>query len=238
MKVSNRCVALVKGFEGGQSADGLFRPYFDDNGNVWTIGYGHTKGVTAKSRPLTAGEASALLRRDLDEGYAPPVDRLNSALDLGLTQNEFAALVSAVYNLGPGSLDRGRTMGDALRSKNRPRIADAFLVYVKDADGQTLNGLLRRRGLERKLFLSQSKPTMAAWLTPVELRRVIELDAIRRGTKKPTHPDREDVLVRELTKQRQAIWRSAQPASAGGDGRGWRHANRRRRYVTLETRTD
>jgi lysozyme len=237
MRVSNRCVSLVKGYEGGQSADGLFRPYFDKNGNVWTIGYGHTNGVTVNSRPLTEREASALLRRDLDHGYAPPVSQINDTLGLGLSQNEFDAVVSAVYNLGPGILGPGRTMGDALRSKDRRRIADAFLVYVKDAHGQTLNGLIRRRRMERKLFRSQSRPTMAAWLTPVELRRVVELDAIRRGAKTPAHPGREDVLVRELTKQRKAIWRAAQPKSAGGDGRGWRYANRRRRYITLETRT-
>jgi lysozyme len=237
MKVSNRCVALVKGFEGGQSADGMFRPYYDRNGNVWTIGYGHTGGVTAHSRPLTEAEASALLRRDLDQGYAPSVNRTNSALSLELTQSEFDALVCAVYNIGPGIMEAGRTMGDALRSKDRRRIGDAFLVYSKDANGQTLAGLIRRRRLERKLFLSESRPTMAAWLTPVELRRVIELDAIRRGARKPEHPGREEVLVRELSKQRRAIWRAAQPMSAGGDGHGWRYANRRRRYITLETRT-
>ena len=157
-----------------------------------------TNGVSSTSRPLTEGEASALLRRDLDHGYAPPVNRANTTLDVGLSQNEFDAVVCAVYNLGPGILDRGRTMGDALRSKDRRRIADAFLVYVNDANGKTLEGLVRRRRLERKLFLSQSRPTMAAWLTPVELRRVVELDAIRRGSKRPAHPDREDVLVREL----------------------------------------
>ena len=237
MKVSGRCIAVVKGFEGGQSADGMFRPYFDGNGNVWTIGYGHTKGVTSGSRPLTEGQASALLRRDLDEGYAPPVNRLNSALQLHLTQSEFDALVCAVYNLGPGILEKDRTMGDALRTRNRHRIADAFLVYVKDAHGQTLGGLVRRRKMERTLFLSKSRPAMAGWLTPVELRRVIELDAIRRGTTKPSHPHREDVLTRELTQQRKAIWRAAQPISRGGDGRGWRHANRQRRYLTLEART-
>lgn len=237
MKVSRRCIAVVKGFEGGQSSDGMFRPYFDGHGNVWTIGYGHTRGVTPSSRPLTEGQASALLRRDLDEGYAPPVDRLNRALRLNMTQAEFDAVVCAVYNLGPGILEKGRTMGDALRTKNRERIANAFLVYVKDANGQTLPGLVRRRKMERTLFLSKSRPAMAAWLTPVELRRVIELDAIRRGTRKPAHPHREDVLTRELTKQRQAIWRAAQPQSSGGDGRGWRYANRRRRYLTLQART-
>jgi hypothetical protein len=45
------------------------------------------------------------------------------------------------------------------------------------------------------------------------------------------------VLVRELTSQRQAIWRAAQPKASGGDGRGWSYAHRKRRYLTLESRT-
>ena len=42
-------------------------------------------------------------------------------------------------------------MGNAIRSKNRARIADAFLVYDK-AGGRTLPGLTRRRRAERALF--------------------------------------------------------------------------------------
>jgi hypothetical protein len=37
-----------------------------------------------------------------------------------------------------------------------------------------------------------------------------------------------------LQEKRKEIWRLAQPASAGGDGNGWDHANRRERYETLK----
>lgn len=37
-----------------------------------------------------------------------------------------------------------------------------------------------------------------------------------------------------LQEKRKTIWRLAQPASDGGDGKGWDHANRRERYETLK----
>jgi hypothetical protein len=44
-------------------------------------------------------------------------------------------------------------------------------------------------------------------------------------------------LRKSMTKQRKRIWRSAQPASEGGDGKGWDHARRRDRYRSLRART-
>lgn len=56
------------------------------------------------------------------------------------------------YNLGQGIFARGRTMGDAIASRDHRRIADAFLVYHK-AGGLVLPGLARRRRAERALYL-------------------------------------------------------------------------------------
>jgi lysozyme len=78
--------------------------------------------------------------------------KVSNDANLSLSQNEADALASLVYNLGPGILDDGRTMGSALRSRNRARIASAFLVYDM-AGGQHLPGLARRRRAERALFL-------------------------------------------------------------------------------------
>lgn len=152
-KVSSRGVKMIASFEGGMSRDGKFHPYKDAVG-VWTIGYGHTAGVRSSSSPLTKAEAEALLKHDLNVKYAPPVAKAAKAAGVTLTQNEFDALVSAVYNLGPGILDRGRSMGDALRAKSRKKMAAAFPLYVK-AGGKTLPGLVKRRAAERKLFLTK-----------------------------------------------------------------------------------
>jgi len=145
--LSQKGAEFIASWEGFSS-----RPYRDAVG-VWTIGYGSTKGVGPNTPPITREQALARLKREVDEVYGAAVARTAKAVGLSLKQHEFDALTSLVYNCGPGILDRGRTMGDALRSRDRRRIADAFLVYDK-AGGQTLPGLVRRRRAERKLFLS------------------------------------------------------------------------------------
>lgn len=147
--VSPKAAAMIAQFEGGQSSDGLFHPYRDVVG-VWTIGYGHTHGVSAASKPLTKAQALALLTQDLNQVYAPPVN----ALGLPLNQNQFDATVSAVYNLGPGILDANRTFGAELRARHWQKAADALLLY-DHAGSQRLPGLTIRRKAERALFLSK-----------------------------------------------------------------------------------
>jgi lysozyme len=142
VEVNAAGVELIKEFEGFRSA-----PYQDSVG-VWTIGYGHTAGVGPHSPDLTEAQAEKLLREDLDREYAPKVN----ALGLPLNQNQFDALVSFVYNLGPLYLEAGHTMGDALRAHNWTAAADSFTMY-DEAGGHALPGLLRRREAEKALFL-------------------------------------------------------------------------------------
>jgi len=142
--MSDRGVAFVAGFEGFRA-----RPYHDAKG-VLTQGYGETQ------QPLggtwTRAYALGRLRRRLNDNYLAPVLRLAKSIGLSLSQNEADALGSLSYNLGPGIFDKGRTMGDAMRSKNKARIADAFLVYDEPNNPAVHAGLARRRRAERALF--------------------------------------------------------------------------------------
>lgn len=151
-KVSAACVDMVARFEGGRGKDGRFHAYFDKAGGVWTIGYGHTKGV----RPgmvWSAAKARRVLRRELNRSYAPAV----ADLKLPLTQPMFDALVSAVYNLGPAVLGTQHTLGAALHKRRWHAAADALLLYVHAANGAVEPGLVTRRKAERALFLSGAK---------------------------------------------------------------------------------
>ena len=95
--ISKRGLALIAGFEGFRSA-----PYQDAVG-VWTIGYGSTAGVNRHTPPVTRAEALARMRLEIQARYEPAVTNLG----LKLTQGQHDALVSAVYNLGPGVLRAG-----------------------------------------------------------------------------------------------------------------------------------
>ena len=152
MKVSANGIALIKKYEGFRS-----RPYQLGDG-VTTIGYGETRGITMSSGPWTEAYASKRLVRRVNRDYAPWVTRLG----LKFNQHQFDAIVSAVYNLGPGVLERGRSLGAALRSKrdagyNR-RVAAALRLYSMPGS-KFHEGLLRRRNDEAALF---SRPVLSA----------------------------------------------------------------------------
>lgn len=140
-------LAFIAGREGFSA-----RPYRDAVG-VLTLGFGETEGVKP-GMVWTRAHALARLKLRAERDYGRPV--LAAARDAGLTlkQHEYDALVSLAYNLGPGILQPGRTMGDAIRSKSRHRIADAFLPYDQ-AGGHALLGLTLRRRAERRMFLDR-----------------------------------------------------------------------------------
>lgn len=143
--VSAAGVAFVAGFEGFRA-----RAYRDPVG-VLTQGYGETHGVTP-GKPWSRAYAAARLRTRLNRDYLAPVLEVADSVGLHLTQREADALASLTYNLGAGAVGADWTMGQAIRSKNRSRIAAAFLLYDK-AGGRRLPGLTRRRRAERAMFL-------------------------------------------------------------------------------------
>lgn len=145
--VSNVGLDLIKEFESFRSVR------YQDPKGVWTIGYGETRGISRFTLPWTRAKAAQRLKLRVNRDYLAPVLKLAKEVGLHLKQNEADALASLVYNLGPGILDRGRSMGDAMRSKDRKRIADAILEYDEPNNPVVHAGLKRRRQAERKLFL-------------------------------------------------------------------------------------
>jgi lysozyme len=143
--VSTACVDLVKRFEGFRS-----EPYTDAVG-VWTIGYGHTARVGPQSKHMTEHEAAALLERELDERYFPHVRQLPTFA--AMAQHQVDALTSFVFNLGPGAIAAGTGIGKALRERHWGTAGDEMLKWDQ-AGGRRLEGLARRRRLERALFRS------------------------------------------------------------------------------------
>lgn len=137
-KISDAGIALIKSFEGCR-----LDAYKCPTGK-WTIGYGHTGGVTAGQK-ITAAQAEAYLRVDL-ERFEKNVAKFDSKYHW--TQNEFDALVSFAYNLG--SIDKLIAGG----TRSKAVIAKKMLLYTKDGEGNVLQGLVRRRKAEQEMFLS------------------------------------------------------------------------------------
>ncbi|KVX56519.1 lysozyme [Burkholderia stagnalis] len=136
-------IELIKHFEGLRLAR-----YLDAVGKP-TIGYGHLILPHEQfTRPLTQAEADALLRHDLRSAEL----NLRKLVRVPITQQQFDALMSFVFNLGAGRL-RSSTLLRYLNAGASARAADQFLVWNK-AGGRPLAGLTKRRQAERALFLS------------------------------------------------------------------------------------
>ncbi len=226
MRMSKKGIDFIASFEGFVN-----HPY-RDSGGVWTIGYGHTGPGVQAMGTITRARGLELLAQDVRTAE----DAVN-ALGLRFNPGQFDAVSSFVFNCGRGTLAPSRSLGRALREPGMAGVPAAMALYVKDAAGRTLAGLVARRRAEGEMFADAAAGGPADWLTPTELRRVRELDDLRRIAR-PTAAQRGRIasLVRVLTNQRKRIWRSAQPAPRG-DGQGWDFRNRRQRYHSLLART-
>jgi GH24 family phage-related lysozyme (muramidase) len=139
MKISEEGLSLIKKFEGCELKA------YQDSVDVWTIGYGHTKGVE-DGQEITQEEAEEMLASELDEyeGY------INDLVECDLEQHQFDALVAWVYNLGPTNL-RSSTLLKRLNSNDLEDVPNQIKRWNK-AGGKVLNGLVRRREAEALLF--------------------------------------------------------------------------------------
>ena len=149
MKISNKGIALIKEYEGCK-----LKAYKCSAG-VWTIGYGHTRGVKAGD-VITQAQADAFFLEDI-KAFERDV---NSLLKVPVTQGMFDALVSFAFNVG-SDIDADTVaegLGDStlLKKVNAGDKAGAANEFAKwnKAAGKVVAGLVRRREAERKLFLS------------------------------------------------------------------------------------
>lgn len=150
MKTSAAGLNLIKHFEGclKPAGAGKFKPYICPAG-VLTIGWGHTNHHGRKftsSDVWTQAECDAELVSDL-RGFEAAVSRL---VKVPVTQRQFDALVSFVYNCGEGNL----TKSTLLRKVNAKDFAGAAQEFHKwnKGGGKVLPGLVRRRAAESLLF--------------------------------------------------------------------------------------
>lgn len=142
-KISAEGVALIKKFEGCELEA------YQCSANVWTIGYGHTRGVE-EGDTCSQVDAESMLVEDLEEfeGY------VNDIVQCPLEQNQFDALVAWTYNLGPTNL-RESTLLIRLNDQDYHDAPTQIRRWNK-AGGKVLDGLVRRREAEALLFLGQN----------------------------------------------------------------------------------
>lgn len=114
-----------------------------------TIGYGHTGVDVRKGMVVTKDQAEALLASDVSKA-ADTVERLTKGVPVN--GNEFGAMVSLCFNIG-GTAFAGSTLLKDVNCGRYEQAADQFTRWTHSG-GVVLPGLVRRRSLERALFLT------------------------------------------------------------------------------------
>ncbi len=145
IRTSPEVVALIKKFEG------LRLKAYRCPGGVWTIGYGNTDGVT-EGMEISLEEAEARLQRDLRRFE----NAIVKAVIPELTDNQFSALVSLVYNIGVEAFRRS-TLLKKFNSGDIQGAAEEFGKWDR-VKGNVVPGLAKRRERERGMFSRSQDP--------------------------------------------------------------------------------
>lgn len=140
MKASEVLIDKLKQFEGYRA-----KAYRCPAG-VWTCGYGHTKGVTART-VCDKKKAEEWLRADL----APIESFLSAVPEVCKSQGRFDACADFCFNLGTGAF-RGSTLFKLIQKKASVAAIQAeFLKWIYVC-GRPKKGLKMRRRWEASRF--------------------------------------------------------------------------------------
>lgn len=143
MKTSKRGINLIKQCEGLRT-----RAYRCPAGHL-TIGYGHTGPDVKVLSTVTEAEAEALLITDLHTAEAAIVRFIKPAL----TQNQYDALVSLIFNIGVNAFGNSTLLKKVNRNPYDPAIEHEFKRWVF-AQRKKLPGLVVRRQKEAELYFT------------------------------------------------------------------------------------
>lgn len=141
LSYSKSALAMTEHFEGCRLEA------YQDQGGVWTIGYGHTAGVKPGDK-CDPYEALSYLIEDVQQAESI----VKKYVTVSLSQGEFDALVDFVFNLGMYEFINS-TLLRLLNTGDYTEAANQFDLW-DHCGGKVVAGLLRRREAERQEFLS------------------------------------------------------------------------------------
>jgi lysozyme len=138
-KVSAKGRRLIEQWEGRELQA------YKDGGGVWTIGVGHT-ATAKKGMVIDEAECDRLFDLDLEDHCIDPL-----LGDVQTNQDQYDAMSSLAFNIGLTRFANS-TVLKRHKMQNYMGAANAFLLWKFD-NGRIINGLLRRREAERKLYM-------------------------------------------------------------------------------------
>ena len=142
MKTSNKGIDFIKSFEHFSPKSYICPAGFQ------TIGYGHVIGKDDHFDQISETYAEELLAHDL----CMAEKSVHRNIAAPLEQNQFDALVSFVFNLGGGALQRSTLRQKINYGSDEEEIHNEFVKWIF-AGGRKLMGLIRRREAEAGMYL-------------------------------------------------------------------------------------
>lgn len=141
------------GIDAIKRREGISLTVYRDAAGHLTIGYGHKVKLWENfDGGITETDATMLLASDLGDA----VSAVNGLVDVPLSQAQFDALVSFVFNVGAGAF-RSSTLLSLLNNGDYAGAADQFGRWVYVTSGGTKvvsSGLQYRRGDEARQFMA------------------------------------------------------------------------------------
>jgi len=150
--------------------EGLRLNAYLDSAGIATIGYGHIAGVKLGDK-ITAEQAKSLLRQDLADAARKLEARIGPVVR-ELTEQQYAALLSFVFNLGANP---DWTIWKLLKARRFDQIHAQFGKFVNARDPKTgklvkVQGLVNRRSAEAALWATNEPGTETVKFTSGALR--------------------------------------------------------------------
>lgn len=142
MTPSTKCADFIKSFEACR-----LKAYMPTPNDVPTIGFGSTGPDIRLGMTWTQAQADERFAADLATFGAKVSGDLGSA---PTTQDQFDAMTSLAYNIGEGNFERSTLLKRHL-AHDYDGAAAQFAVWNKQA-GKVLNGLVRRRTAEARMY--------------------------------------------------------------------------------------
>lgn len=131
------------------------------DGNPWTVGYGHTGPEVVEGYRVTKARALLDLADDLRDAARAIYRKIGDVVD-ELTEHQYAALLSFVFNLGTGNpKKREWAIWGLLRKRHFDQVPGQMILFVNN-DGKKMQGLVNRRTEEIKLWSTEEPGSVDA----------------------------------------------------------------------------
>lgn len=167
-----------KGLQLTKDSEGFRSRLYNDAAQYCTIAYGHLVKLAPCDgsepeefrRGVNEPEGAALLRKDMETAEGIVL----TAVDVPLTDGQYAALCDFVYNVGGGNFRRS-TLRKVVNKNEFEEVPFQLRRWVK-AGGRELPGLKKRREREIELFfenveIPRALPPEDVDLSPVDIRQ-------------------------------------------------------------------